>query len=271
MNCVNLVLASLESLEQDNIESANAWIAPFQALIPAPAFAGKKYGKKYFGKKTVGKYGLDYMVKWGEDLFLNETFNGNGRTCGSCHSPLNNFTVDAKFMATLPANDPLFVAEFIPALATLERPELMRNFGLILENVDGLPPVDGRMRSTPHTLALMTSLVPDADNNSVEAVGWSGDGAPAPVSVNTFAAGAVNQHFPNALPRIPGTTHREPTQDELDAMEAFQLSLGRQADPDFSTLKLKGTIPTWGQRLYMCSQESPTFGFQDGYLAELSR
>ena len=61
MNCVNLVLASLESLEQDNIESANAWIAPFQALIPARAFAGKTYGKKYFGKKTVGKYGLDYL------------------------------------------------------------------------------------------------------------------------------------------------------------------------------------------------------------------
>ena len=35
-------------------------------------------------------------------------------------------------------SDPLFIAEQVPALAQLEKPALMRNFGLILENVDGL-------------------------------------------------------------------------------------------------------------------------------------
>jgi len=256
------ILASTESSDQNATEDHRMWIAPFQALIPEPAFAGNFFAKKYLGKKKkAGGFGLDYMVKWGEELFLNETFDGNGRTCASCHSPLNNFTVDAKFMAGLPDKDPLFVAEFVSGLETLERPELMRNFGLILENVDGFPPIDGRMRSTPHTLALMTSLVPDPVTGGagiVEAVGWSGDGAPAPVSLNTFATGAVNQHFPTTLPRTD-STHRNPTQDELDAMEAFQLSLGRQADPNLLTLVLKGTIPTLGQRMFTCSNVSSNF------------
>src|SRR6266498_2209801 len=74
----------------------------------------------------------------GADIFFKETFNGNGRTCGTCHPAENNLTIDPAFIATLPANDPLFVAEFMPALSkNFENPILMRQFGLILENVDG--------------------------------------------------------------------------------------------------------------------------------------
>ena len=51
------------------------------------------------------------FIAEGEDLFFNETFEGNGRTCGTCHPKDNNFTIDPAFIAKLPANDPLFVAE----------------------------------------------------------------------------------------------------------------------------------------------------------------
>ena len=57
------------------------------------------------------------LINQGRDLFFNETFGGNGRTCGTCHPEENNFTIDPKFIATLPDKDPLFVAEFIPALS----------------------------------------------------------------------------------------------------------------------------------------------------------
>jgi len=60
------------------------------------------------------------LIERGRELFMNETFNGNGRTCATCHPPTNNFTIDPAFIATLPNTDPLFVAERIPALATLE-------------------------------------------------------------------------------------------------------------------------------------------------------
>ena len=81
----------------------------------------------------------------GRQLFLEETFAGNGRTCGTCHVETNNFTVDPELIATLPPSDPLFVAETNPALATLENPDLLRRFGLILVNADGFaPPAAGR-------------------------------------------------------------------------------------------------------------------------------
>ena len=83
------------------------------------------------------------LVAQGRRLFLDETFNGNGRTCGTCHVESNNFTVDPEHISTLPPSDPLFVAETNPALAALENPDLMRRFGLILVNADGFDPQRG--------------------------------------------------------------------------------------------------------------------------------
>jgi mono/diheme cytochrome c family protein len=78
------------------------------------------------------------LVERGRKLFLEETFGGNGRTCATCHPSANNFTLDPAFIAALPADDPLFVAERLPALKqNFEKPELMRGFALILENLDG--------------------------------------------------------------------------------------------------------------------------------------
>jgi hypothetical protein len=47
----------------------------------------------------------------GARVFFDETFGGNGRTCGTCHPAQNNFTLDQPFIASLPATDPLFVAD----------------------------------------------------------------------------------------------------------------------------------------------------------------
>src|SRR5262245_26240498 len=55
----------------------------------------------------------------GADIFFKETFNGNGRTCASCHRLERNFTIDAAFIARLPQSDPLFVAENNSALSSL--------------------------------------------------------------------------------------------------------------------------------------------------------
>ena len=50
-------------------------------------------------------------VERGRAIFFNETFKGNGRTCGTCHREEDNFGLSPNFIATLPADDPLFVAE----------------------------------------------------------------------------------------------------------------------------------------------------------------
>ncbi len=183
------------------------------------------------------------LVALGEDLFLNGTFEGNGRTCGTCHPPQNNFTIDPAFIAKLPRRDPLFVAEFVPALAeNFENPVLMRKFGLIVENVDGLDDLENKftMRSVPHTFAQGVSITPSTIDGSTtppfERTGWSGDGAPGGGTLREFSIGAVTQHAPKTLGRVAGVDFRLPTDEELDAMEAFMLSLGRQQDFDLSAM-----------------------------------
>ena len=208
-------------------------------------------------------------VETGSNLFFNETFNGNGRTCGTCHPANNNLTIDPTFISTLPQSDPLFVAENNPDLAqNFENPVLMRNVGLILENVDGFDPPETNfvMRGVPHTLALGTSITgvtgaqggPD-DPPPNQNTGWGGDGAPNAGTLRDFATGAVRQHFTKTLARNPAnplTTiatpadFRFPNDAELDAMEIFQLSLGRQAEINLSTMSFKNAVVERGRRIF---------------------
>jgi hypothetical protein len=189
------------------------------------------------------------LIAKGRDIFFNETFAGNGRTCGTCHPAENNFTIDPAFIATLPKDNPLFVAEFNPALKeNFENPALMREFGLIQENLDGFDDLKNKfvMRGVPHVLGLRTSVASPGGPRT----GWSGDGAPGDGSLRSFAVGAVIQHFTKTLNRVPGIDFRLPTDDELNALEAFQLSLGRQQDLVLP-LRLKGTVPKRGQAIFL--------------------
>jgi len=203
---------------------------------------------------------LDPLVARGAKLFFNETFNGNRRTCGSCHRAENNLTIDPQFIATLPRRDPLFVAEFDANLSKdFEKPLLMRKLGVILENVDGTDDLPNKftMRGVPHTLAMTTSLSPAPDNADGSTVppdqrtGWSGDGAPGNGTLREFAIGAVTQHFTRKLERRAGIDFRLPSDDELDAMEAFQLFTGRDADPDLTQLKLRSPLAASGQAVFL--------------------
>jgi cytochrome c peroxidase len=156
------------------------------------------------------------LVAEGTRIFFQETFDGNGRTCGTCHPAQANFTLTPAFIASLPPDDPLFVAERNPALAALESPDLMHGpRGLILENVDGFdqPPV---FRGVPHIFDLAFSAP----------FGWSGT---IPF-LRDFAPRAIEQHFPRTLNRVPGVDFRLPTEFELDALEAFMLSTVLPAD-----------------------------------------
>lgn len=362
---------------------------PWLGLVPEPAFAA-----------AAGSQPLDSLIARGESLFVFETFGGNGRTCATCHPPLNNFTIDTTFIASLPPNDPLFVAEFDPNLEDLENPVLMRLFAMILENVDGFEDPTNKfvMRGVPHTLGLgltiaasetsspdlifaapdpgsaittatpcvsvpvhftrvdatplraysvtielspnlslcgaqfvaagypqaptqlfvtplggnrwvvdevtlgapcgaigsgtlftldvtsaetmgtgtitvLSVLARDCDNRPIPAsaggavsvmigngvpppvapqdrVGWGGDGAPNQGRLRDFATGAVRQHFTQRLDRVPGTDFRFPTAEELDALEAFQLSLGRSEDPHLGSLVLTSPLAENGRQLF---------------------
>jgi cytochrome c peroxidase len=200
----------------------------------------------------------DPLVQRGAQLFFNETFGGNGRTCGTCHRMNDNLTIDSAFIATLPASDPLFVNETNPALTQLEDSRVLRSRGLFLENTDGFadPTHVFSDRSANHTFALGTTL--DFINQAFfgypsspprARLGWGGDGAPADGSLHAFALGAITQHLTKRLNRVPGVDFRIPSQAELDALEAFQLFTGRQHSPDVTLLGFRDASATRGQTL----------------------
>jgi cytochrome c peroxidase len=188
------------------------------------------------------------IIENGRKLFFEETFGGNGRTCGTCHPATNNFTIDPAFISKLPRRDPLFVAEFNPKLKGLENPKLMRKFGLILENLDGFDR-PGVMRGVPHNLALPTNMSSNLPGK-VNALGWGGDGSPGDGSLRLFAVGAVVQHFPKSLSREEGVDFRIPTDEELAAIEAFMISLGRRKDVDLASMTFTDTVAQTGKLLF---------------------
>ena len=203
--------------------------------------------------------GADLVAK-GEDIFFNETFGGNGRTCVTCHRPEDNWRITPAFIATLPDDDPLFVHEFRPEFReNFEKADLLREWGLVLMNPDGFDDLENDfvMRTVNSLRSVRTSIegMPhEGMENQLDFMepltGWGGDGAPGDGSLRSFAIGAIIQHMPRTLAREPGVDFRLPTDEELDALEAFMLTLGRQEELSLP-LPLKGDLALRGQDLFI--------------------
>jgi cytochrome c peroxidase len=200
-------------------------------IVEAQSLEDRVQGCTNDARVVAGLVSVDICV--GADLFLRETFGGNGRSCATCHRVDNNFTIEKDFIATLPPDDPLFVAEFNSNLSNLEIPAQMRGRGLILENADGFlpdPRVRFVLRSVPHNLSMDTSVTrPGADpvDPPADRTGWSGDGAPGAGALRDFQNGAITQHYTRSLGRVVGTDFRLATGPELDRIDLFMRQLGR--------------------------------------------
>ena len=200
------------------------------------------------------------LVALGEDIFFNETFGGNGRTCVTCHRPEDNWRITPAFIATLPDDDPLFIHEFSPEFReNFEKADLLREWGLVLMNPDGFGDLENDfvMRTVNSLRSVRTSVVGmphEGMENQLDFMepltGWAGDGAPGDGSLRSFAIGAIIQHMPRTLAREPGVDFRLPTDEELDALEAFMLTLGRQEELSLP-LPLKGDLALRGQELFI--------------------
>lgn len=247
------------------------------------------------------------LINKGRALFFKETFNGNGRTCGTCHKEDDNMALGIKTIARLPKKDPLFIVEQpfrrdgtpnpLYKDYRMEKPVLMRKLGLILENLDGFTDPDtgdfttrAVMRAPNHVLSVRTTLAPppaaEFDDGTLpvnaddlmfaQRTGWSGDGTPTGFrgdffesngrdltgSLRDFTIGAIVQHFTltlersafdmdeNGNPRQPD--FRFATEKELDAMEAFMLSIGRQEEnQDLKDVLLLDEVADRGRLNYM--------------------
>ena len=203
----------------------------------------------------------------GADIFFKETFEGNGRTCGTCHRLERNFAIDSTFIARLPNTDPLFVAENNSALSSLEIPEQMRARGLILENVDGTQPegptVRFVLRSVPHNLSQSVSIKSPGGQSdpAVDRTGWSGDGAPFSGTnadgvqmtgrLEDFTMGAINQHFTNTLNRVAGPDFRKAREVEGAAVATFMKQLGRLNDINLTSVGFSDSGAELGRQRFL--------------------
>lgn len=193
----------------------------------------------------------------GADLFFRETFDGNGRSCGTCHPADNDMALGPEQIAQISPFDPLFVAEFNPVLAGLEVPAAMRRFGLILENVDGFAPdprVRFTLRSIPHTLSMGVSVTRNAGDTvtpPIERTGWSGDGAPGQGGLRDFQTGAITQHYTKNLARVVGRDFRLANDQELDRIDLFMRQFGRTNEITVANIVMTDAAAELGRQRFI--------------------
>jgi hypothetical protein len=85
----------------------------------------------------------------------------------------------------------------------------------------------------------------------VERTGWSGDGAPLSGALRFFAVGAITQHLTRSLDRVPGVDFVLPTDEELDALEAYLLATGRLLDTRVASLIMTDSRVEAGREAFL--------------------
>ena len=153
----------------------------------------------------------EIRINRGQALFVSETFDGNGRTCATCHAPAESFSISPATIRSLPSTDPLFVD--VPGL---ENPVKLREDGLILVN----DPDDGilEFRPTPKLTHLRRLC---SRNGKCGPLGVRGD---RERDLCTFSNEAVGNHFTKRVNGTPGVDFRLLTKRECKDMIAFLTS-----------------------------------------------
>ncbi len=136
-------------------------------------------------------------------------FGGNGRACGDCHVPGDNFSISVKRIASLPDDHPFFFAGID------ENQELLRAHGLVHVVVPGGA---DEFRQTPKLVHLQRNC--DEDGNC-ESLGLMGDRVR---NLCLFSTQAIANHMARSVARVPGRDFQPPTADECDALVAYMLS-----------------------------------------------
>ena len=145
----------------------------------------------------------------GDKLIAAAFFGGNGRTCGTCHRPGDNFGLGSRTVKKLPSHDPLFVN--VPGLEDSRR---LRRDALIhvkTANID-------EFRTTPKLIHLQRQC---SEEGICDALGQLGDRV---TDLCAFAMEAIGNHMTKTVKRRQGTDFRLPTEKECDQLIAYMLS-----------------------------------------------
>ncbi|MCI0541243.1 MAG: hypothetical protein L0Z50_39075 [Verrucomicrobiales bacterium] len=107
-------LRRISHFDASSFGSSGQLNADFALASPTPAGTQAGGAAADLAQNVIGQTSLpgpDTQVRQGENLFLRETFLGNGRTCGTCHVPAERFSLPPSRVANLSDSDPLFINE----------------------------------------------------------------------------------------------------------------------------------------------------------------
>jgi hypothetical protein len=222
---------------------------------------------------TVDSEDTAKLVDKGALIFNKETFNGNGRTCGTCHIDSKHYNIspkDIKEIKNPKLRELIFLTHTVPGF---ENEKLVRDRALFNIGPDigagnnpkgpfrttmttgGMELTDTDSRSSPDRRAITLGWAADGsplDNDPKNP--FTGSCGPADGTIEAFAIGAVAQHATKTLARIAGVDFRCPTGDELTAMGAFQRWLGRQFELDIATITFSDARANAGRELFLNSK-----------------
>jgi hypothetical protein len=138
-----------------------------------------------------------------------EPFGGNGRACGDCHVPGDNFGISPARIASLPDDHPLFYDRLD------ENWEALRTYGLVHVVVPG--ELDS-FRRPPTLVGLQRAC---DDYGECGSLGLLGDRVR---SLCIFSLEEVRNHLSKTLARLPDQDFRELNREECEALTAYMIS-----------------------------------------------
>jgi hypothetical protein len=135
-------------------------------------------------------------------------FGGNGRACGDCHFPGDNFGMALERIPTLPDDHPFF-------FAGLDEDQRLLRSGFVHVIVPGQ--ID-EFRRTPKLVHLQAMCEEDGNCDSL---GLLGDRVR---NLCVFSAQAIANHMAKTVNRVPGRDFRLPTREECEWLVAYMVS-----------------------------------------------
>jgi cytochrome c peroxidase len=202
--------------------------APAAGVAGPIAIAEAGDARSGLGAPSAGNGGRPALVERGRRLFFEETFGGNGRTCGTCH-PAPTLVLTPADIAELPPDDPFFagVMDLDPEMAARGMIRYPLGGASLFEPemtvFRGIPTVRNVRRTGPFT----------ADGRATELPEQAAEAA-----LLHLLDGAVDQ---------PG--ERMPTTEELDAIAAFQEAMTEPEDGALGTGRLPPEVRR-GRKLF---------------------
>ena len=182
------------------------------AIVVACATSPERRGQQLFAGCLEG---VNDAASLRSGLFVCEgdrdptPFGGNGRACGDCHVPGDNFGISVQRIGTLPAEHPFF----FPGID--EDPQLLRSHGLVhVITPDGID----EFRQTPKLVHLQSQC---DDDGNCDGLGLLGDRIS---NLCVFSAQAITNHMTKTVERVPGKDFQLPTAEECEWLVAYMLS-----------------------------------------------